>query len=193
VSFPTLIPSVRYPIVAGSFYPSDPDSLRAAIEESFKHPLGPGSLPSVSEKRDKSIIGYVSPHAGYIYSGPVAAHVYYDLARAGKPETIIIIGTNHTGLGSLVSVYPKGRWATPLGELEVDEELARTIVNNSSYAELDVYAHEEEHSVEVQLPFIQYIYGDSVRITPIVLALHNPQVADDLARSTRGTTPMHEK
>ncbi len=175
--------NIRYPVVAGYFYPEDPEKLRETIEWAFKHQLGPGRLPVVSSIRDKSVIGYVSPHAGYIYSGPVAAHVYHDIARHGTPETIIIIGTNHTGMGALISVYPSGKWVTPLGELLVDEELARTIVNNSNLAELDVYAHVEEHSVEVQLPFLQYMFGDKIRIVPIVLGLHTPEVARDMSKA----------
>ncbi len=177
------IPEVRQPVVAGYFYPSDPESLKKAIINSFKHPLGPGALPEVSSTRKKISTGFVVPHAGYVYSGPIAAHSYYHLAQEGVPETIIIIGPNHTGYGSLVSVYPKGKWATPLGEVEIDEDLARNIVNNSNYAELDAYAHIEEHSIEVQLPFIQFLYGDKVKIVPIVLAIQTPEVARDLAKA----------
>lgn len=176
-------PHTRFPVVAGYFYPSEPERLRKLIEWSFKHPLGAGEIPQVSPTRRKETLGYVSPHAGYIYSGPVASHVYYNLALDGKPETIIIIGTNHTGMGSLVSVYPAGKWVTPLGEIEIDAELARDIVNNSDLAELDIYAHIEEHSVEVQLPFIQYLFGRSVKIVPIVLGLHTPDVARDLSKA----------
>ncbi len=176
-------PVDRHPVVAGYFYPGDPEELRGIIEQSFKHPVGPGKLPTVSNTRDRNVYGYVSPHAGYIYSGPVAAHVYYDLAMRGKPETIVILGTNHTGIGALVSVYPAGRWITPLGELEVDSSLSRAIVSNSRFAELDTMAHVEEHSIEVQLPFIQYLYGDRVKIVPIVIGLHTPEVARDLSQS----------
>ncbi len=173
----------RYPVVAGYFYPSDPRELIKIIEWSFKHSLGPGKLPVVSENRRKETLGYIAPHAGYIYSGPVAAHTYYNLALDGRPETIILLGTNHTGRGALVSIYPAGTWITPLGKLEVDSELARDIANNSSIGELDIYAHIEEHSIEVQLPFIQYLYGDSVRIVPISIGLHTPEVAEDLAKA----------
>lgn len=176
-------PQIRHPVVAGYFYPADPDELVKIIEESFRHPLGPGKIPKTAETRTPSSIGFISPHAGYMYSGPIATHVFYKLAEEGKPDTVIILGTNHTGLGSLVSVYPAGKWITPLGELEVDHELARSIVNNSSLAELDTYAHIEEHSIEVQLPFLQYIYGNDVKIVPIVIGLHTPDVARDLSHS----------
>jgi len=175
----------RYPVVAGYFYPSDPIELRSLIKSLFTHPLGPGKEPSVSGVRRRDTIGYVAPHAGYMYSGAIAAHTYYSLAEDGVPETIIILGTNHTGLGSLVSIYPSGEWITPLGSLRVNAELARRISEYSEIAELDVEAHIDEHSIEVQLPFIQYLYSDRVTIVPIVIGLHSVEVARDLANSIK--------
>ncbi len=186
-------PVDRFPVVAGYFYPSDPAQLRKIIEDSFKHPLGPGKLPQVPESRNKQSIGFIAPHAGYIYSGPIAAHAYYHMAIEGIPDTIVILGTNHTGLGALVSVYPAGQWITPLGRLIVDSELSRGIANNSKFAELDIYAHVEEHSVEVQLPFIQYIFGDKVKIVPIVIGLHTPEVAEDLARAINDAAEAYSR
>jgi len=173
----------RSPIVAGYFYPDKPGELRSVIEWSFKHGIGPGKPPSPSDIPATNSIGYVAPHAGYIYSGPVAAHVYFDMALNKKPDTIVILGTNHTGLGRPVSVYPEGVWETPLGDLVVDSEIGRLIVENSEIAEFDEYAHLEEHSIEVQLPFIVYIYGEDVKITPIVIGIHTPDIARDLAKS----------
>ncbi|WP_440059006.1 MEMO1 family protein [Thermogladius sp. 4427co] len=175
--------SKRYPAVAGYFYPRDRKELVSTIQQAFLHRLGPGKLPTIGGFRDKSVIGYVVPHAGYVYSGPVAAHSYYDLASSGIPETIVVLGTNHTGYGALVSVYPKGSWVTPLGEVEVDSELASKVVDISSYAELDEDAHIEEHSIEVQIPFLQYIYGDRFKILPVTIGLHTVEVARDLALS----------
>ena len=186
-------PKVRSPVVAGYFYPINPDDLRRAIEDSFKHPVGPGVLPKPSPTRVKESAGFVVPHAGYIYSGPVAAYSYLRLAKEGLPETFIIIGPNHTGYGALVSVYPSGKWATPFGEIEVDTELARSIVNNSGYAELDVYAHIEEHSIEVQLPFLQYLFGNKFKIVPIILALQTPEVAVDLANAIYDAIAHNER
>lgn len=173
----------RRPAVAGYFYPSKRDELVESIKWSFLHRLGPGSLPTVSETRRKASSGYVVPHAGYMYSGPVAAHSYYHLANEGPPQTIVLLGTNHTGYGPLVSVYPEGVWETPLGELKVDAELAKLVEKHSEYAVLDEDAHIEEHSVEVQLPFIQFLFDDRPKILPIVIGLHTPQVALDLAKS----------
>ncbi|OYT39476.1 MAG: AmmeMemoRadiSam system protein B [Desulfurococcales archaeon ex4484_58] len=184
--------NIRYPVVAGYFYPKDSIELKDMIKKLFLHRYGPGKEPAISSSRRRETIGYLAPHAGYIYSGPIAAHTYYNLALDGKPETIIVIGTNHTGLGSLVSVYPSGKWITPLGELRVDCELAEEIVYNSELAELDTDAHLEEHSVEVQLPFIQYIFGNDIYILPIVLGLHSYETAEDLAKAiNKATTKLN--
>ncbi len=173
---------IRYPVVAGYFYERDPELLKNQIKESFLHFLGPGSLPTTSDVRNKLSIGFVSPHAGYMYSGPIAAHAYYALAREGKPDTIVIAGPNHTGLGVGVSVMVEGIWKTPLGDAPIDSELAKAIVKFSEYAAPDELAHLEEHSVEVQIPFLQYIFGD-IRIVPIVLMLQTPSIAKDLAEA----------
>mgnify|MGYP001772545079 CR=1 FL=1 len=175
---------VREPAVAGFFYPGSVKDLVEIIEWSFKHSIGPGKLPVLSQQRDRSLIGYVVPHAGYIYSGPVAAHAYHDLALRGVPEVIIILGTNHTGYGKPISVYPEGAWRTPLGLLDVDAELGKKVVEYSELADFDVYAHLEEHSVEVQLPFIQYIFKEKPpKILPVVIGIHTPEAARDLANA----------
>jgi len=173
----------REPAVAGQFYEADPESLRKRIEWTFLHKIGPGKVPRVTATRIKESVGYIVPHAGYIYSGPVAAHAYLKIAYEGRPETFIILGPNHTGYGSAVSVYPEGIWITPLGEVEVDKELAEEIVNNSVFAKLDVGAHEYEHSIEVQLPFLQYLFSSNIRIVPISMMYQTPEVAKDLARA----------
>lgn len=173
---------IRYPVVAGYFYEQDPESLRKQIEKLFLHSLGPGSLPKINNIRNKLSVGFVSPHAGYMYSGPIAAHTYHAIAREGKPDTIIIAGPNHTGLGVGVSIMVEGVWKTPLGDVLIDSELAKAIVKISEYAAPDELAHLEEHSVEVQIPFLQYIFGD-IKIVPIVLMLQTPSVAKDLAEA----------
>ncbi len=183
--------NTRYPFVADVFYPGEKDELHRFIKQLFLHKHGPGREPVVNSSRRRETIGYIAPHAGYIYSGPIAAHTYYNLALDGVPETIIIIGTNHTGLGSLVSVYPSGDWITPLGKIKVDSELSSKIVEYSELAELDTTAHLQEHSVEVQIPFIQYLYQDKVYIVPIVVGLHSIETAIDLSnaiyKATRDT------
>src|SRR5271156_4149044 len=118
---------VRRPAVAGSFYPDDPDQLRKVIDGCYVHPLGPGALPPAKEKRG-GIMACVCPHAGYEYSGPVAAHSYLWLSAMRKPELVVIVAPNHYGLGSGVSTFREGAWETPLGRVPVDSEAAAEIV-----------------------------------------------------------------
>ncbi len=176
-------PRVREPAVAGLFYEADPAELRKRIEWSFTHAVGPGKVPEPSPERRKGSHGYIAPHAGYVYSGPVAAHTYYEIALEGMAETYVIIGPNHTGLGSLVSVYPGGLWKTPLGTVSVDEEFVKELVAVSQYADLDVQAHLYEHSVEVQIPFLQFLFGNRFQIVPIVVYYQTPELMKDLAAS----------
>ncbi len=170
----------RPPVQAGRFYESNPQSLKERIEWTFTHPLGPGRVPKASSERKKRSIGFVSPHAGYIYSGPVAAHTYFRIAEEGNPDTFIILGPNHTGFGATIAVWAEGSWETPLGEAPVDEELAAEIIRNSRFAKPDTVAHSEEHSIEVQLPFLQYLFG-KVSIVPISMMYQTPQTSKDLA------------
>jgi len=143
--------NIRRPVVAGGFYPAEPDRLKQSIKASFLHKYGPGGLPNL-ESNQRHIVSVVAPHAGYVYSGYIAAHVFYHLASEPKPDKIIILCPNHTGLGGKVSLSSNDYWETPLGLAEVDANLARDILNASNIM--------HEHSIEVQLPFLQYIYGD---------------------------------
>lgn len=169
----------RFPTVAGSFYQSGPDALRREVEDCFRHRLGPGDLPTVNPGGPRRILGLVSPHAGYMYSGPVAAHCYHALALDGVPDVFILLGPNHTGLGTGVSMMSEGTWRTPLGEAHVDDELAGLISKRSSIVDVDDAAHRQEHSIEVQLPFIQYLYA-SPKIVPICFLLQDAATAQEV-------------
>ncbi|MGC9115089.1 MAG: AmmeMemoRadiSam system protein B [Fervidicoccaceae archaeon] len=171
----------REPVAAGTFYEFSKGALEEQIKKAFLHPIGPGKIPDKSEGKERKSFGYISPHAGYMYSGPVAAHTYYAMSKEKKPETIIIIGPNHTGLGPGVSLAPWKYWRTPLGKIEVDEELRDYLIANSKIIIPEYSAHLYEHSIEVQLPFIQFIYGDGVKILPIVMKEQSPRVAEALA------------
>ncbi|MEM2875732.1 MAG: AmmeMemoRadiSam system protein B, partial [Candidatus Bathyarchaeia archaeon] len=95
---------IRYPRHAGTFYKSKINDLNGQLRWCFEHRFGPGSIPKPSENVVKNTIALVCPHAGYMYSGPVAAHAYYQLALDGKPDTVILLGPNHTGMGSALSI-----------------------------------------------------------------------------------------
>ncbi len=174
---------IRKPAVAGFFYPSDKKSLIKSIEECFKHTLGPRDLPSVNKRGSRRIIGLVCPHAGYMYSGPVAAHAYYMLAKDGIPKSFIILGPNHQGIGSVIATVSSGLWETPLGHIKINEELAKRIVKLSGILDIDEEAHIYEHSIEVQLPFLQYLYGDKFTIVPITMLMQDLESSTILGRA----------
>ncbi|MDP8011416.1 MAG: AmmeMemoRadiSam system protein B [Thermoplasmata archaeon] len=164
---------MREPAVAGQFYPLNQSDLEIAIKRSFLDPIGPGKIPSLSEIRMGRILGGIVPHAGYIYSGPVAAHFYHEMALDGFPETFIIIGPNHTGYGSLVSVSLED-YKTPFGIVKVDKEIANKI--HRDIVDIDPLAHKYEHSIEVQLPFLQF-FKKEIKIVPIVMMAQDYEFA----------------
>ncbi|MEM4969809.1 MAG: AmmeMemoRadiSam system protein B [Sulfolobales archaeon] len=173
----------RYPAVAGYFYEAKKDDLIRRIEWCYLHPLGVGKLPIRGAQRDRGRRLFIAPHAGYMYSGPVASHTYYHISEAGNPGVFIIAGPNHSGLGSLVATVVDYVWETPLGEVEIDSELAKAIARNSNYLDIDDIPHESEHSIEVQIPFLQYIFGDNFKIVPIAMAMQTIEVARDIANA----------
>ncbi len=143
---------LRQPAVAGYFYKGSPEALKNQVE---------GFIIHTASKR--KAIGVVAPHAGLVYSGSVAGAVYSSI---DIPDTLVLIGPNHTGLGAPVSLMSKGSWETPLGIVAIHESLAASIMSKSSRINEDSLAHLREHSLEVQLPFIQYLKND-FRIVPI--------------------------
>ena len=171
---------VRKPAVAGQFYPADPEELSSLIDQCYTHPLGPGkSPPAPPTKAD--MVAVVCPHAGYVYSGPVAAHSYLHVSSLVKPELIVVVAPNHYGVGSGVSTFREGQWETPLGRMKVDTEASDRLVKLESLVTVDPGAHRLEHSLEVQLPFLQRIYGDSVPILPISLVFQDIDTARALS------------
>jgi hypothetical protein len=173
--------SIREPAVAGAFYPAQPESLKQMIENSFTHERGPGRLPGKKSKHRK-ITAVVCPHAGYQFSGPCASHSYLELAEQKSPDTVIILGPNHTGWGTPVSIYGEGAWRTPLGLVDVDEQLAREIFTESNIIDYDVTAHRREHSIEVQLPFLQFIY-DEFKIVPICMGYQDLKTSIEIGEA----------
>jgi AmmeMemoRadiSam system protein B len=174
---------IRLPSQAGAFYAGKAESLKRQIEECFLHTLGPGKIPKVAEDGPRRIVGLVCPHAGYMYSGPVAAHAYYNLALDGKPDIVVLFGPNHTGYGSALAVMNEGFWRTPLGDVEVDVETANNIVKESRIVDVDDSAHRYEHSIEVQLPFLQYLFGSNFKIAPICFLMQDLHSAREVGHA----------
>lgn len=156
--------NVRPAAVAGSFYPADAEELSDLLDECFdSHPLGPRGNRSSSP----SFLGGMAPHAGYAYSGPCAAHLY---SRVGKSTSLaIVVGVNHRARGARAALSPADFWETPLGRVPIDNEAGRVLLGEVDFLTADERAHREEHSIEVQLPFLQIVL-DEFSFLPITLA-----------------------
>jgi len=169
---------MRKPIAAGKFYAATKSDLNKQIESCFKHRLGAG-MPKVP-LREKEIYGLIVPHAGYAYSGPCASHAYKELAQLNKenfPDTFIILGPNHSGFGKSLFSLTFEDFETPLGVMKNDTKLGKKILEQTSHLGLqeDSEAHRFEHSIEVQIPFIQFISKivkkeQKPKIVPIVIS-----------------------
>jgi AmmeMemoRadiSam system protein B len=145
---------VRPPAVAGQFYPSDANDLTREIERCFLDRRGPGRLPPPRRADAHTLRAAVAPHAGYTYSGPIAARVYEAVAEERPPESVLVLGVNHRGRGAPAALSNRD-WETPIGRVPVDAELVRALARGP--IEIDETAHVPEHSIEVQVPFLQYV------------------------------------
>ncbi|MBO8183410.1 MAG: MEMO1 family protein [Archaeoglobus sp.] len=153
---------MRRPVVAGSFYPANPESLKAEVSE------------YIHKNPDESIIACVSPHAGYMYSGRTAGKIHSLLPDV---ETYVILGPNHSGYGSPVAVSVDS-WETPLGVVEVDREFVDAMPH--LIVDMDETAHRYEHSLEVQVPFLQLLH-DNFKIVPICVGMQDQETAEEIA------------
>ncbi|HHN74427.1 MAG TPA: AmmeMemoRadiSam system protein B [Acidobacteria bacterium] len=147
---------MRYPAVAGAFYPADRARLAALLDQLMPAPA-----------TEMAAMGVLVPHAGYVYSGACAGAVWNAVA---VPERVLLIGPNHTGRGAALAAAEESHWATPLGQLAVDRDLLEALAARLDLLRFDSRAHSAEHCLEVQLPFIQRRRPD-VRIAPLVLGV----------------------
>lgn len=150
---------MRQSVVAGQFYPGQKNALEKTLKEFLAH------------GNPQPVLGVIAPHAGYIYSGAIAGQVF---AETRVPQKVIILGNNHHGYGHPAAIFPSGSWVTPLGETPVDEDLSRRLRERCVLLAEDAVAHEPEHSLEVQLPFIQAC-SPHASIVPICIG-QNPLV-----------------
>ena len=148
---------IRKPAVAGSFYPSNPEELTSLIE----------SFVDLEQEREEAL-AVISPHAGFVYSGPVAGALFSSVQFPGK---FVLLGPSHRKISSKVAIMRTGTWSTPLGDIPVDTDLADLLMSSSTILEEDEEAHRNEHSLEVQLPFIQY-FVKHFSIVPICIGYH---------------------
>lgn len=158
---------IRPPVVSGRFYPKDPAELRATVATLLADARR--SEPAVRPP-GRPTVAVITPHAGYVYSGPTAARVF---ARVAIPGLVVMLAPNHTGVceaKSGISLWESGAFRTPLGEVPVDADAARALREISKgFVEVDHDAHRSEHAIEVELPFLQMVRAD-VRLVPLVIA-----------------------
>lgn len=162
----------RSPAVAGTFYEGSPEGLRAQVEACFA-----ANPPAAARER---FIGAVVPHAGLMYSGHVAAAFY---AAAELPRRFVILCPNHTGVGHFAAINREGAWRTPLGDVSIDTPLAAALMEATPLLSVDEKAHAREHSLEVQLPFLQRLLGDDFTFVPICLGAHRYDYAEEIGHA----------
>jgi AmmeMemoRadiSam system protein B len=166
---------IRTPAVAGMFYPDEKNKLTQLIKDCFSHPFGPGENLEIKQSK---IFGVICPHAGYVYSGPIACNSIKSISTE-SPELFIIVGPNHWGIGRSVATMKDCKWETPLGGVEVDSEAAQEISKLSQFIESDFFSHTREHSLEVQIPILQQTFAN-FKILPISLINQSKEIAHDV-------------
>jgi AmmeMemoRadiSam system protein B len=180
---------IRQPAAIG-FYPPEKRALEESIQAAFSDSHGAGDIPAINLKRIKKLVAGVAPHAGFIYSGPVASHLYKACAEDGFPQTFILIGAKHRPLrfpGAAIMV--EGTWETPLGRCKIDSSLAKLIVNECKKSGAnciieDTEAHLNEHSVEVQLPFLQFLGKQcDFEFIPLVISSSKHSVCEKVGKT----------
>lgn len=170
-------PAVRQPVFAGSFYPADRDALIKQLDDLFRL--------NKQQLRSDAVAALIVPHAGYVFSGQVAASAYAQL----NPETvfsrIFIIGSSHRVSFDGASVYTSGDFSTPLGKVEVDTQLARDLIRKNSCFTDFPKAHQNEHSIEVQLPFLQFHLKKPFKLVPIIIGTQSEVTCRNIAKALR--------
>ena len=165
---------MRQPVVEGTFYPADRERLVATLDD-FVGPSPGRSTPALVAP-----VGLMAPHAGYVYSGRTAAAGYRAVAALGRPNTIVILGANHTGLGPILCVDDRSAWSSPLGLAAVDLDLVERLIDGGIAATRAPF--DREHSIEVHAPFLQHIWGSEIKIVPLLVQPTDEQRLIDAAR-----------
>lgn len=174
----------RPPAVAGQFYDGEGAALARQVESCFTDPRGPGALPTRQRSDVRRVRAVVVPHAGYVYSGPIAAHAYRLIAADRPPESVLILGVDHYGAspGAALSERP---WLTPLGPTPVDLDLVTAL--RHSPVTVNEEAHRREHSIEVQLPFLEYVLPHP-RFVPLEVGFGPYEFLEEVAKVVRSAT-----
>jgi hypothetical protein len=174
----------RKPSVSGIFYSSNKEQLVDELKGCFTNKIfGPGRLPPSDQVR--KIYGMVSPHAGYLYSGSVAANGYYSVSSS-KFNNVILVGPNHYGLGSSVATTMNGIWESPIGDVMVNPQVAKDIASRATSMDFDEFAHSRDHCLEVQIPFLLFT-TEKFRMVPIILTNQDEYLALELGSAISDT------
>jgi len=176
-TFAQNITTDRQPVAAGRFYPADKDTLARDLSQLFEM-----CKKSPSKLNVRAII---SPHAGYIFSGKTAAAAYSSIPKNAVFKNIFIIGSSHIMYFDGASVYNSGDYITPLGRITVNKEIANKLILNNKVFSFPTTAHQQEHSIEVQLPFIQYYFKDHIKIIPVIIGTDNVNTVKKIAEALR--------
>ncbi|MEA3369118.1 MAG: AmmeMemoRadiSam system protein B [Candidatus Ratteibacteria bacterium] len=171
---------IRKPAVAGKFYADEKIKLSNEVEKYLTQ------VPKL--KVPGEVVAIVVPHAGYIFSAPVAAYAYKVIEDSPR-KTVILIGPSHHFRFDGISVFPRGIYETPLGQVAIDEELASDFIGSSDKVQYHQLAHYSEHSLEVQLPFLQKIWGNKFKIVPLLLGSHSWEIIETLKRMILDNLP----
>jgi AmmeMemoRadiSam system protein B len=175
--------TIHEPQVAGQFYSDRPGELKQQLADAYLSGLGPGEMPVVEVEGPRALKGLVSPHAGYMYSGATAAHGYRALAQDGRPATIVLIGPSHALRGITAATQTEGAWRTPLGDTPLDTPVAAALSEALPDLVDDERAFQHEHSLEVQLPFLQQLYGAHLKFVPIMMVDQGAEAAQRLGEA----------
>lgn len=153
---------VREPIAAGRFYDAQPERCRNQLRELL------GTVAANRAPGETKVVAGLVPHAGWMCSGAVAANVYQTIAASHAPATIVVFGGVHRHRGRQAAIFAEGRWETPLGPVEIDARLAERVMGHTNLVVSDPYAHEDEHSIEVQMPFLRHLFP-AAKVLPIMV------------------------
>jgi len=167
----------RQPVVAGRFYPADKDALSGDLSLLFR---------KCKKNQEELVVrAIISPHAGYVFSGTIAASAFSAINRDHIYKNIFVIGSSHVMSFDGASVYNTGHYLTPLGRVPVNKEIANKLINDNRVFDFPTGAHLQEHSIEVQIPFIQYYFTSKPPIVPVVIGTNNETTLQMIAEALR--------
>lgn len=170
---------------AGSFYPENKNSLLNELGNYFLEAEKKNSKTEEKLSSEQKLRAIISPHAGYVFSGKVAASAYHQIPEKANYQRVFVLASSHGYSFKGASVYTSGNYKTPLGEIKVDSQLGKNLIESSEYFINHSESHVNEHSLEVQLPFLQYKLGSNFLLVPVILGTRDPEVCKKIANELK--------